>query len=170
MVNAFLKAAAAIALGTLVTSAGVMAAELKVGFLNTERVLRESAPAVRAQKKLEREFEKRAADLAKMQKQIGDLQAALDRDGATMAEAERNNKVRELSNLQRDFQRNDRSLREDVNQRKNEELASLQERANKIIQQIAEAEKFDLILQEPIVWASPRIDLTDRIIKLLADK
>jgi len=170
MVNAFLKAAAAIALGALVTTSGVMAAELKVGFLNTERVLRESAPAVRAQKKLEREFEKRAADLAKMQKQIGDLQAALDRDGATMAEGERNNKVRELSNLQRDFQRNDRSLREDVNQRKNEELASLQERANKIIQQIAESEKFDLILQEPIVWASPRIDLTDRIIKLLADK
>jgi outer membrane protein len=169
MVNAFLKAAAAIALGALACT-GVAAAELKVGFLNTERVLRESAPAVRAQKKLEREFEKRSADLAKIQKQIGDLQAILDRDGATMAEADRNNKVRELSNMQRDFQRNERSFREDVNQRKNEELASLQERANKIIQQIAEAEKFDLILQEPIVWASPRIDITDRIIKLLADK
>ncbi len=169
MVNAFLKAAAAIALGALAAT-GVTAAELKVGFLNTERVLRESAPAVRAQKKLEREFEKRSADLAKMQKQIADLQAPLDRDGATMAEADRNNKVRELSNIQRDFQRNERSFREDINQRKNEELASLQERANKIIQQIAETEKFDLILQEPIVWASPRIDITDRIIKLLADK
>ncbi|MEO8135350.1 MAG: OmpH family outer membrane protein [Betaproteobacteria bacterium] len=169
MVNAFLKAAAAIAFGAL-TAVPVTAAELKVGFLNTERVLRESAPAVRAQKKLEREFEKRSADLAKMQKQIGDLQAIVDRDGATMPEAERNNKVRELSNLTRDFQRNERSFREDINQRKNEELSSLQERANKIIQQIADAEKFDLILQEPVVWASPRIDITDRIIKLLADK
>ena len=146
------------------------AAELKVGFLNTERVLRESAPALRAQKKLEREFEKREADLKKMDRQIRDLQASLDRDGATMGEAARKDKERELANLSREFQRAERSFREDVNQRKNEELASLQERANKIIQQIADAEKFDLILQEPVVWASPRIDITDRIIKALADK
>ena len=87
-----------------------------------------------------------------------------------LAESERNNKVRELSNLTREFQRNERSFREDVNLRKNEELASLQERADKIIKQIADVEKFDLILQEPVVWASPRIDITDRVIKLLADR
>jgi outer membrane protein len=105
-----------------------------------------------------------------MDRQISDLRAVLDRDGATMSEADRNNKVRELGNLTREFQRSERAFREDLNQRKNEELAGLQERANKIIQQIAEGEKYDLILQEPIVWASPRIDLTDRIIKALADK
>jgi outer membrane protein len=169
MLNASSKAVAALVLG-LIACAGVAAAELKIGFLSTERVLRESAPAVRAQKKLEKEFEKREADLKKMDRQIRDLQAILDRDGATMAESERNNKVRELSNLTRDFQRNERSFREDVNLRKNEELASLQERADKIIKQIADVEKFDLILQEPVVWASPRIDITDRVIKLLADK
>ena len=169
MLNASLKAVAALVLG-VIACAGVAAAELKIGFLSTERVLRESAPAVRAQKKLEKEFEKREADLKKMDKQIRDLQAILDRDGATMAESERNNKVRELSNLTREFQRNERSFREDVNLRKNEELASLQERADKIIKQIADVEKFDLILQEPVVWASPRIDITDRVIKLLADK
>jgi outer membrane protein len=146
------------------------AAELKVGFLNTERVLRESAPAVRAQQKLNREFEKREAELNRMGRQLRDLQAAFERDSATMSEADRKNKEREIGALQRDFQRNERAFREDVNQRKNEELASLQERANKIIQQIADAEKFDLILQEPVVWASPRIDITDRIIKALADK
>lgn len=169
MLNASSKAVVALVLGAI-ACAGVAAAELKIGFLSTERVLRESAPAVRAQKKLEKEFEKREADLKKMDKQIRDLQAILDRDGATMAESERNNKVRELSNLTREFQRNERSFREDVNLRKNEELASLQERADKIIKQIADVEKFDLILQEPVVWASPRIDITDRVIKLLADK
>ena len=168
MLKVLLKATMAFALAAAAYVA--TAAELKVGFVNTERVLRESAPAVRAQKKLEREFEKRDADLKKMDRQISDLRATLDRDGATMSEVDRNNKVRELGNLTRDFQRNERAFREDLNQRKNEELAGLQERANKIIQQIAEGEKYDLILQEPIVWASPRIDLTDRIIKALADK
>jgi len=161
---------ATIALALAAASCMTTAADLKVGFVNTERVLRESAPAVRAQKKLEREFEKRDADLKKADRQISDLRAVLDRDGATMSEPDRNNKVRELGNLTREFQRNERAFREDLNQRKNEELAGLQERANKIIQQIAEGEKFDLILQEPVVWASPRIDLTDRIIKALADK
>lgn len=169
MLNASLKAVAALVLGVIACT-GAAAADLKIGFLSTERVLRESAPAVRSQKKLEREFEKREADLKKMDRQIRDLQAILDRDAATMAESERNNKVRELSNLTRDFQRSERSFREDVNMRKNEELASLQERADKIIKQIADVEKFDLILQEPVVWASPRIDITDRVIKLLADK
>lgn len=169
MLRAFLKVVVALVLG-VIASAGVAAADLKIGFVSTERVLRESAPAVRSQTKLKREFERREADLAKMERQIQDLQAAYDRDSATMSEAERNNKVRELSNLKRDYQRNDRSFREDVNSRKNEELASLQERADKIIKQIADVEKFDLILQEPVVWASPRIDITDRVIKLLADK
>ena len=169
MLKASLKVVTALVLG-LGACASVLAADLKIGFLSTERVLRESAPAVRSQKKLEKEFEKREADLKKMDRQIRDLQAILDRDGATMAEAERNNKVREISNLTREFQRNERSFREDVNLRKNEELASLQERADKIIKQIADVEKFDLILQEPVVWASPRIDITDRVIKLLADK
>lgn len=168
MLNASLKVLTALAFG-LAACAGV-AAEIKIGFLSTERVLRESAPAVRSQKKLEKEFEKREVDLKKTDRQIRELQAVLDRDGATMAESDRNNKVRELSNLTREFQRNERSFREDVNLRKNEELASLQERADKIIKQIADAEKFDLILQEPVVWASPRIDITDRVIKLLADK
>jgi outer membrane protein len=168
MLKVLLNATMAFALAA--ASCMASAADLKVGFVNTERVLRESAPAVRAQKKLEREFEKRDADLKKTERQIRDLQTSIERDGATMSEADRRNKERELANLTRDFQRNERTFREDLNQRKNEELASLQERANKIIQQIADNEKFDLILQEPVVWASPRIDITDRIIKALADK
>lgn len=146
------------------------AADYKIGFVNTERLFREAAPAKRAQQKLEKEFATRDADLQKLAKQVRDLQAALDKEGATMPEAERRNKERDLANLSRDMQRAQREFREDLNLRRNEELASIQERANKVIQQIAEAEKFDLILQDPVVYASQRIDITEKVIKALADK
>ncbi len=146
------------------------AADMKIGFVNGERLLREAAPAKRAQAKLEKEFAGRQADLQKLEKQVQTLQTSLDRDGATMTEADRRNKERDLANMTRDLQRGQREYREDLNLRKNEELASMQERANKVIQQIATDEKFDLIVQEPVIFASPRIDITDRIIKALADK
>jgi len=142
----------------------------KIGFVNTERLFREASPAKRAQQKLEKEFATRDAEVQKLSKQVRDLQAALDKDGTTMPEAERRNKERDLANLSRDLQRAQREFREDLNLRRNEELAQLQERANKVIQQIAEAEKFDLILQDPVVYASQRIDITDKVIKALADK
>ena len=108
--------------------------------------------------------------MQKLTKQVRDLQSSLDKDGATMAESDRRNKERDLANQSRDLQRAQREFREDLNLRRNEELAQLQERANKVITQIAEAEKFDLILQDPVVYASQRIDITDKVIKALADK
>jgi outer membrane protein len=146
------------------------AADYKIGFVNTERLFREAAPAKRAQQKLEKEFAARDADIQKLGKQVRDLQAALEKDGATMSETERRNKERDLANLSRDLQRSQREFREDLNLRRNEELASVQERANRVIQQIAEAEKFDLILQDPVVFASQKIDITDKVVKALADK
>jgi outer membrane protein len=146
------------------------AGEYRVGFVNTERLFRDAAPAKRAQQKLEREFAARDAEIQKLAKQVRDLQTQLEKDGATMAEADRRNKERDLANLSRDLQRAQREFREDLNLRRNEELASVQERANKVILQMAEAEKFDLILQDPVVFASPRIDITDKVIKALADK
>jgi outer membrane protein len=145
-------------------------ADYKIGFVNTERLFREAAPAKRAQQKLEKEFAARDADLQKLSKQVRDLQALLDKDGATMGESERRNKERDLANQSRDLQRMQREMREDVNLRRNEELTGLQERANKVIQQIANEEKFDLILQDPVVFASQRIDITEKVIKALADK
>ena len=155
----------------LVAWAGLaVAVEYKIGFVNTERLFREATPAKRAQQKIEKEFATRDAEIQKLAKQVRDLQAALDKDGATMAETERRNKERDLANQSRDLQRMQREFREDLNLRRNEELASIQERANKVIQQIAESEKFDLILQDPVVYASQRIDITDKVIKALADK
>jgi outer membrane protein len=146
------------------------AADYKIGFVNTERLFREAAPAKRAQQKLEKEFATRDADIQKMGKQVRDLQAALEKDGVTMSESERRNKERDLANLSRDLQRSQREFREDLNLRRNDELASVQERANKVILQIAETEKFDLILQDPVVFASQKIDITEKVVKALADK
>jgi outer membrane protein len=160
---------AALLMALVSTSAYAQAGEYKIGFVNTERLFREAAPAKRAQQKLEREFASRDSDIQKLSKQVRDLQALLEKDGVTMAEADRRNKERDLANMSRDLQRLQREFREDLNLRRNEELAAVQERANKVIQQIAEAETFDLIMQDPVVYASSRIDITDKVVKALAD-
>ena len=166
IVHAFLGTVAVLLLGV----GAAAAADYKIGFVNTERLFREAAPAKRAQLKLEKEFAARDADIQKVSKQVRDLQATLEKDGTTMSETDRRNKERDLANLSRDLQRSQREFREDLNLRRNEELASVQERANRVIQQIAEAEKFDLILQDPVVFASQKIDITEKVIKALADK
>ncbi|MCC7326888.1 MAG: OmpH family outer membrane protein [Burkholderiales bacterium] len=158
------------AVALLLAATAAHAADYKIGFVNTERLFREAAPAKRAQQKLEREFAARDADLQKLTRQVRDLQTLLDKDGPTMGDAERRNKERDLANQTRDLQRMQREIREDINLRRNEELSSVQERANKVIQQIAQDDKFDLILQDPVVFASQRIDITDKVIKALADK
>jgi outer membrane protein len=158
---------AAAALCGMALAAG--AADLKIGFVNTERVFREAAPAKRAQGKLEKEFAARNAELAKMEKQGRDMQQELERDNVTMTEAVRRDKERQLADVSRNFQRMQREIREDLNLRRNEELASVQEQATRVINRIAEQEKFDLILQEA-VFASGKIDITEKVIKALADK
>jgi outer membrane protein len=170
MRHAFIRGLGAMAIALVATLASAQTSDYKIGFVNTERLFREAAPAKRAQQKLEREFAGRDSDIQKLNKQVRDLQAQLEKDGVTMAEADRRNKERDLANMSRDLQRLQREFREDLNLRRNEELAAVQERANKVIQQIAEAEKFDLILQDPVVYASGRIDITDKVIKALADK
>jgi len=140
----------------------------RVGYVNLERILRDAAPAVRAQKKLEAEFAKRDQELGKMADQLKRLQETLDKNAVTMSESERGKREREFADLNREFQRKQREAREDFNQRRNEELSGVIERANRAVKQIAESEKYDVIFQEA-VWASPRIDITDKVIKALDD-
>jgi outer membrane protein len=168
--NASALARSVVALALVACATSAAAVEYKLGFVNTERLFREATPAKRAQAKIEKEFATRDGEIQKLAKQVRDLQALLDKDGATMAESDRRNKERDLANQSRDLQRMQREFREDLNLRRNEELAGIQERANKVIQQIAADEKFDLILQDPVVYASQRIDITDKVIKALADK
>ena len=144
------------------------AADVKIGFVDVERIRRESAPAERASKQLEKEFAPRAQDLQRREGEIKTVQGQLEKDAMTMAESERRGREQELSRMTVDFQRLQREYREDLNLRRNQELATLFERADRVIKQIADAEKFDLILQEA-VFRSPRIDITDRVLKALAE-
>lgn len=146
-----------------------IAAESKIGFVNTERIFRESAPAVRASKKLEKEFAAREQEIQKLAKQFRDLQAHLEKETVTLSEGDRRNKERDLANLNRDLQRAQREFREDLNVRQNEERAAFQDRVNKAIGDLAERDKFDLVLQEA-VYVSNRIDITDKVLRALADK
>jgi len=143
--------------------------EARIGFVNTARILRDAAPAVRAQKKIEAEFSKRDQELAKVAEQLKRMQDELERQGVTMADSQRRAKEREFNDLNRDFQRRQREFREDLNQRRNEELAQVVEQANRVIRQIAEQEKYDIIFQDA-VYANARIDITDRVIKALEGK
>ena len=143
-------------------------AETRIGFVNGQRVINEAPQAAKAKKKLEKEFEKRDQELQKLAKQLQAVQETLEKNGITLSDGERRNKERELADLNREFQRRQREFREDLNLRQNEEMATIYERVNKVIKQIAEAEKYDLILQEA-VYVSPRLDITDRVIKALVE-
>ncbi len=144
-------------------------ADTKIGFVNTEKLLREAPLSVAAQKKLEREFAARDQELQKLAKQARELQAQLDKDGVTMSDSERKAKERDLGNLNRELQRQGREFREDLNLRRNEELGQIQERARKAIQEIARAEKFDLVIEQA-VYVDPKNDITDRVMKALGGK
>jgi outer membrane protein len=140
--------------------------ELKIGYVNSDRVLRDAAPAKAAQAKLEAEFGKREKELNDSANKVKTAADKLDKDAPTLSEAERGRRQRELVEQDRDIQRKRREFQEDLNQRKNEELAAVVERANKVIKQIYEQEKYDLVLQDA-VFASTRVDITDKVIKLL---
>ncbi|MBX6392033.1 MAG: OmpH family outer membrane protein [Burkholderiales bacterium] len=140
----------------------------KIGFVNLDRILRDAVPAQRAQKRIEAEFSKRDQELQRMAESIKKLQESLERNAMTMPDSERSKRERELAEASREFQRKQREFREDLNARRNEELAGILERANRAVKQIAEAEKFDIIFQEA-VYVSPRIDITDKVIKALDD-
>jgi outer membrane protein len=156
---------AAFLLSTLCATTA-LANTAKIGFVNTERIFRESQLSVKAQKKLEKEFSSRDQEIQKLIRQARDLQAFIEKEGVTLSEAERGKRERELAALNRDIQRSQREFREDLNQRKNEEFASIHERARKTILEIAEKEKYDFIL-ENAVYANPRLDITERVIKTL---
>jgi outer membrane protein len=145
-------------------------AELKVGYVQVDKILQEAPQTAESGKKLEREFSPRSQELDRMAKQIKDLEGVLDKDGLTITEAERRNKERDIQNIKVEFQRKQRELREDINLRKNEELGSLQDRINKAVQSVAKAESYDLVMYSGVAYAADKIDITDKVLKLLGKK
>ena len=139
---------------------------MKIGYVNSERVLREANLAKAAQLKLETEFGKREKELKDIETKLRGAAEKLEKDAPTLAEAERNRRQRDLVEADRDLQRKKREWQEDLTQRKNEELSAVVERANRVIKQIFEAEKYDLILQDAIHF-SARVDITKKVIDAL---
>ena len=150
----------------VLATTGAQAQELKIGYVNSERVLKEANPAKAAQAKLETEFGKREKDLADVANRLKAAADKLDKDSPTLSDAERTRRQRDLVEQDREFQRKRREFQEDLNQRKNEELSGVVERANKVIKQIFDAEKYDLILQDAVHW-SARVDITKKVIDAL---
>jgi outer membrane protein len=149
--------------------AQVGAEGFRIGVVDTERVLRESDQAIRAEKKIEKEFAVRDQEIKKLIKQNKDLQTSLEKDGGSMSDSVRRNKERELANLNLSLQTLQREFREDLNLRKNEELAVVLAHADKAIREIAESEGYDVILQEA-VYRNPKVDITDKVLKYLSSE
>ena len=162
------QCALGLALGLAAVAAPVyaQAEEFRAGFVNTDRIFREAVPAKAAQSKLEQEFSRREKEIVDAGNVLKTASEKFEREAPTMAESQRVNRQKQLVEQDRDFQRKRREFQEDLNSRKNEELQQVLERANRIIKQVAEAEKYDVILQEA-VYFNPKLDITDKVIMAL---
>lgn len=139
----------------------------KIAFVSTERIFREAIPAKAAQTKLKQEFAKREKDIQEIAAKLKMKSEKLDKDAIILSESNRIQQQRDLADLDKEFQRKQREFREDLNQRRNEELSNILERTNKVIRQVAENEKYDIVFQDA-VYASKRIDITEKILKELS--
>lgn len=162
----FHRCGAAIALGGLLICAQAQAQEVRIGFVSTDRIFKEANTAKSAQSKLEQEFSKREKELIEQGNGLKTMADKFEREAPTLQESQRAARQRQLVDQDRDFQRKRREFQEDLNSRKNEELQQVLERANKVVKQVAEAEKYDLILQEA-VYVNPKHDITDKVLKVL---
>jgi outer membrane protein len=162
------KATQSILAGALLLTAGPAVSQTSIGFVSLDRIMREAAPAQQAQKKLEQEFSGRAQDLQRQSDQLKKLQENLEKNAVTMSESDRQKREREFGDANREFQRKQREFNEDLTQKRKEEFERVIERANRAVRQIAEAEKLDMVFQnEQVVWASSRVDITEKVIKAL---
>lgn len=162
----YLTRTAGILLGLLLLAAPAWAQEFKLGFVSLDRIIKEAVPAKNAQAKLEQEFSKREKDLQAQGANLKGMADQLEREAPTLSESQRVARQKQLVEMDRDFQRRRREFQEDLNARRNEELQQVFERANRVVKQVADAEKYDLILQEA-VYVNPRHDITDKVIKAL---
>ncbi len=166
MRNIFLSISTALLFGFASLALPVQAQEFRLGFVSLDRIIREAAPAKNAQAKLEQEFSRREKELNELGASIKSSAEKLEREAPTLSESQRASRQKQLVEQDRDFQRKRREFQEDLNARRNEELQQVFERANRVVRQLAEAEKYDLILQEA-VYVNPKHDITDKVIKAL---
>jgi outer membrane protein len=156
----------AVLFAALALGASAAAQEFRVGFVNTDRIFREANTAKAAQAKLEQEFSRREKELADLGTALKSASERFEREAPNLSETQRQQRQRQLIEQDREFQRKRREFTEDLNARKNEELQQVLDRANRVVKQVAEQEKYDLILQEA-VYINPKHDITDKVIKAL---
>jgi len=159
---------AAVAGAMLWAPAALAADPVRIGFVNTDRLLRDAVPAKAAQTKLEAEFSRREKEIDDAGLTLKTASERFEREAPTMSESQRQTRQRQLMDQDREFQRKRREFQEDLNARKQEELQQILDRANRVVKQVAEAEKYDVILQEA-VYVNPRLDITEKVIKALND-
>ncbi len=160
------KAMWGVGLVLALAAVGAHAQESKIGYINTQRITAESAPAKAAQTKLEQEFAKKQKELTDQQQALKTMSERFERDGPTMSESQRATKQKEFADQNREFQRNQRVFQEDLNNRRNEELQQVLDKANKAVKQVADAEKYDLVIQE-VVYSNGKHDITEKVLKIL---
>ena len=156
----------ALLLGMATLTLPVQAQEFRIGFVNTDRIFKEANTAKAAQAKLEQEFSKREKELLDLGTVLKNASDKLEREAPTLSEGQRGTRQKQLVDMDRDFQRKRREFQEDLNSRKNEELQQVLERANKVVKSVAEAEKYDFVLQDA-VYVNPKHDITEKVIKAL---
>lgn len=166
MNHIFRRCSIAILLGGLLATAHVQAQDFRIGFVSTDRIFKEAGTAKAAQAKLEQEFSRREKELVDQGSALKAMADKFERESPTMSELQRSTQQKQLIDQDREFQRKRREFQEDLNSRKNEELQQVLERANKVVKQVAEAEKYDMILQEA-VYVNPKHDITDKVLKVL---
>jgi len=159
-----------LAVATLFLTSLSAYADLKVGFVQVDKILQEAPQTIESNKKLEKEFSARTDKLKADVKSLKERESSFSKDVLTMKDSERGTKEKSLSQLRVDVQRIERELREDINIRRNEELGGLQEQINKAVTSVSKEEGFDLVLYNGVAYASEKIDITDKILKSLGKK
>jgi outer membrane protein len=151
----------------LAISGNALAADYKIGVVNAVKVLEAAPQADLARKKLEKEFATRDRELVAAQKSLKGLEDRMVKDGAIMSETERSRLERDIVNKRRELKRDSDEFREDVNFRRNEEFGKIQRDIVEAIRAVAKAQKYDLVVGEGVIYASPSVDITEVIIKHL---
>lgn len=157
---------AALSAATLFAAGAATAADLKIGVVNMERILRESKTAIEASDRLNAEGQRRQEEIEGISRRFKARLERFEKDAPSMTESERVQERRSLAEMERDVTRRSREAREEFNQRRNEEVLLLQNRAGRVVQELAKKEQFDLVLYE-FFYASDRVDLTSRVIEAL---
>ncbi|MDH5858535.1 OmpH family outer membrane protein [Lampropedia aestuarii] len=161
-----IKLTSALALAAMLAWVPAQAQSFKAGFVNTDRILRDANMAKTAQQRLETEFSRREKEIMDMGNSLQTASDRFEREAPTLSDSQRTQRQRSLVDQDREFQRKRREFQEDLAARKTEELSQVLERANAVVQQVAESEKYDVILQEA-VWINPQHDITDKVIRAL---